>query len=433
MLRIEAAAGENNHVVVERAGSGVDVTDSAGLSFFGGGCSPASSDPDHPSAHCDGPVDNVNASLSDGDDYFRVAGSGLSSWADGSSGDDTLLGGAGDDILLGAEGEDSLNGGAGSDWLYGGLDADSITGGPNVDYLYGQEGPDTLNSEDPVPSGVPWYFQQGPAPDDVVCGAGTDVATSDDYDGELWCERMQYPGGRVVTPTYMAGPNGPWEDAAAVVPSDDQSSIYPFLTLTSEGDAIAAWTEYHQDGDSHSHWAVKRHGEPLTDPAPATCCVVGLESDQTGNALMLSRTSSGDLQSSTRPPGGDFGAPVTIASGVASAGGFAGGALISNPQGDIAAVYGGLAAIRPRGSSAFQPPVATGAVGSTLAVALAGNGDLITISDGPASSDPDATNTRLFASIREADGTALPPQAISSGKRAFEAPQLVADATGDAA
>ncbi|MEA2353749.1 MAG: hypothetical protein QOJ14_2163, partial [Thermoleophilaceae bacterium] len=34
---------------------------------------------------------------------------------------------------------------------------------------------------------------------------------------------------------------------------------------------------------------------------------------------------------------------------------------------------------------------------------------------------------------READGTALPPQAISSGKRAFEAPQLVADATGDAA
>ena len=425
-LFFDAGEGEANHVVVTRAGDGVDITDSAGLDV-GRGCDATGSD--NTSAHCDGPIIGVNAGLRDGDDYFKIDASNLASWVDGSSGDDTLIGGGDKDMFLGAEGDDTLYGGGGSDDLNGGLGDDHITGGPGWDTLYGKEGNDSLNSEDPVPvSDAPWYLQPMPATDDDFCGPGTDVATSDDYDGELACERIEYPGGRVVTPAYTAGPNGPWEDAAALTTTDEYGGQPTYLSLTPGGEAVAAWTRYnHSTYAEETRSAAKRHGEPLTAVTSSECCVIGLASDDRGNTVMLTRTDSSELHASVRPPDGDFGPPVTLGLSAWDA------KLISNPQGDIAVIADGQAAIRSRGSSSFGEPVSTGAEGSVRAAALSGDGALITAWDGSSSGDADAPYARLFASVRKSDGTIQPPQAISSGRHEVESPELATDAKGDAA
>jgi len=63
---------------------------------------------------------------------------------DGTSGPDTLQGGAGDDLLVGRAGDDLLSGGAGNDWLLGLDGDDTLQGGAGRDVLIGGEGGDTM-------------------------------------------------------------------------------------------------------------------------------------------------------------------------------------------------------------------------------------------------------------------------------------------------
>jgi len=66
---------------------------------------------------------------------------------DGGAGNDQLSGGSGEDTLLGGEGNDKLSGGADADSLDGGSGNDSLVGGSGDDILDGGSGSDTLNGD----------------------------------------------------------------------------------------------------------------------------------------------------------------------------------------------------------------------------------------------------------------------------------------------
>ena len=89
-----------------------------------------------------------------GDDRFNNK-TGVSSRADGGSGNDSLYGGRGDDwlyggdgsdLLRGRRGQDSLNGGGGSDVLDGGRGSDRLAGGRDAvrDQMTGGTGDDVF-------------------------------------------------------------------------------------------------------------------------------------------------------------------------------------------------------------------------------------------------------------------------------------------------
>lgn len=63
----------------------------------------------------------------------------------GSTGADTIDGGADTDIIFGAEGADDLDGAGGVDWVFGGEGDDTIDGGAGNDRLFGGEGDDTID------------------------------------------------------------------------------------------------------------------------------------------------------------------------------------------------------------------------------------------------------------------------------------------------
>ncbi len=67
--------------------------------------------------------------------------------ADGSHGNDRLIGNAFDNTLLGNGGSDTLLGNAGADQLYGGNGADTLKGGSDNDLLRGNTGNDRLEGE----------------------------------------------------------------------------------------------------------------------------------------------------------------------------------------------------------------------------------------------------------------------------------------------
>lgn len=73
-----------------------------------------------------------------------IKGNGGNDRLEGWKGNDIVLGGDGDDRIYGYEGHDSLEGGGGRDRLYGELGNDSLLGGASNDRLYGGEGDDWL-------------------------------------------------------------------------------------------------------------------------------------------------------------------------------------------------------------------------------------------------------------------------------------------------
>ncbi len=81
-----------------------------------------------------------------GDDYF-INLVGFYSEAYGSSGNDTLFGGANIDYLSGGDGDDYLNGFGESDKIIGGTGNDSIYGSDGDDALFGQQGRDSIFGE----------------------------------------------------------------------------------------------------------------------------------------------------------------------------------------------------------------------------------------------------------------------------------------------
>lgn len=120
-----------------------------------------------------GTKDSDDLTMSDGNDRVSARG-----------GDDTVNGGPGDDRLRGGRGDDSLSGGEGDDRLKGGQGSDYLDGGPGDDHINGRgDGGDV---------------------DEIVCGAGNDVAVlgrgdvivDTDEAADDGCEKVKQPGKR---------------------------------------------------------------------------------------------------------------------------------------------------------------------------------------------------------------------------------------------
>lgn len=84
----------------------------------------------------------------------------------GTTGNDTLNGGAGPDCIVSGAGNDTLSGGAGTTVFVGGAGTDIISGGGGTDYLYGGDGNDDLNG------GTGADFLYGGNGNDILRGRG---------------------------------------------------------------------------------------------------------------------------------------------------------------------------------------------------------------------------------------------------------------------
>ncbi|MEO1200704.1 MAG: cadherin-like domain-containing protein [Pseudomonadota bacterium] len=88
----------------------------------------------------------------------------------GSRGEDTLFGGPGDDEIIGGKGRDAINGGRGNDSLIGGGQDDSLFGAGGDDVIRGRQGDDLLRGS----RGEDTLFG-GSGDDKIVGGKGRDV------------------------------------------------------------------------------------------------------------------------------------------------------------------------------------------------------------------------------------------------------------------
>jgi Ca2+-binding RTX toxin-like protein len=114
--------------------------------------------------------------LGSGADLLNGAAASLMIYAEGGSGNDTLIGGSGNDTLIGGSGNDSL---------YGGLGVDSLSGGLGDDRMFGEAGNDTL--------------QGGAGNDSLFGGDGNDLlsgsAGADSISGGLGTDAVQFANG----------------------------------------------------------------------------------------------------------------------------------------------------------------------------------------------------------------------------------------------
>ena len=147
---------------------------SSGLSFANKNVTINSSIIGSNGASIKGAAANYGFTLSDSGKLVNI---GAVASLKGSSGGDSLIGGAGNDSIWGYDGNDYLSGGAGADKLYGGAGNDSILGGGGNDLLNGGAGDDTLFG--------------GGGNDNLTGGAGKDV--------------FVYAGGKDVITDYTAG------------------------------------------------------------------------------------------------------------------------------------------------------------------------------------------------------------------------------------
>jgi Tol biopolymer transport system component len=123
----------------------------------------------------------------------------------GTTKNDTILGGGGDDILNGLQGNDILDGGDGNDRLSGSEGNDVLRGGNGKDTLTGDSGNDTLNGgagNDKLTGGPGKNKYSGGAGVDninavngkvetVDCGSGKDTARVDRRDKVRGCEKVR--------------------------------------------------------------------------------------------------------------------------------------------------------------------------------------------------------------------------------------------------
>jgi len=123
----------------------------------------------------------------------RTAGTKDSDELTMSDGSDRVFARGGDDTVDGGAGNDRLRGGRGDDSLFGGDGDDRLKGGQGSDYLDGGDGDDYINARG-----------DGRDTDEVVCGAGYDVAVLGRGDvivvksdeGDDGCEKVRRPKGR---------------------------------------------------------------------------------------------------------------------------------------------------------------------------------------------------------------------------------------------
>lgn len=224
VLRVEAAPGEANRIVVTRRQAEMVVRDVKAGSA-GAGCRVL--DPRTVACSAEG-LTALEVRAGDKDDSVQIL-DGLAAKLVGGPGADRLSGGAGDDSLDGSDGSDVIEGGAGADQLSGGTGVDLLAGGAGADVLRGETGEDDLNGEegddvllagpgDDLLDGGPGIDRVlGERGDDAVvaddgqidaiaCGGGTDRAQVDPADALTDCERLRGPGGSVLPKDAPAEP-----------------------------------------------------------------------------------------------------------------------------------------------------------------------------------------------------------------------------------
>lgn len=84
--------------------------------------------------------DRFSASLSRGDDAFKMLAAGRSGTVLGGRGDDRIVGSAANSVLVGDQGRDVLRGRGGKDGLVGGPGTDRLLGGRDDDRIHADDG-----------------------------------------------------------------------------------------------------------------------------------------------------------------------------------------------------------------------------------------------------------------------------------------------------
>jgi Ca2+-binding RTX toxin-like protein len=135
-----------------------------------------------------------NAEIRYGDD--TLIGGSISSFLplfDGTSGNDTLTGGADDEIFQGGAGNDVINAGGGNDTVFAGAGADTVSGGAGKDSIDGGAGNDSIDGG--LGNDI-LYAQDGN--DKVAGGDGNDELVGgsgkgdDRYTGGLGIDTLRY-------------------------------------------------------------------------------------------------------------------------------------------------------------------------------------------------------------------------------------------------
>jgi hypothetical protein len=228
----------------------------------------------------------------------------------GWEGNDVLVGAIGSDLLFGDTGNDRLYGAwatlipggpsldilsrDGGDSLSGGTGADVLDGAAGTDAFSGDEGPDAIESREPL--GAP-----AAGGERVYCGHGADRVDADPVDALNGCEIVN--GRDQGTPGPPRGAGG-WRVEVPVGRFDGSFSS-PTVAMTSDGDAVAIWTE-----NSNELWSqtVPRGGEPaerelITDNLYND--FHSIYADNEGGATVLWYTRDG-VDTAARPAGGPF-------------------------------------------------------------------------------------------------------------------------------
>jgi Ca2+-binding RTX toxin-like protein len=162
-LRVTAAPGEANQLVLTSAGGVLTVADSGTIAVNAGlGCSQAAAA--RVTCSTTG-VTSLVIDTGDGDDTLTLTGLTLPATLTDGPGDDTFVGGSGNDTFVGGSGNDALNGGPGTDSF-------GDAGGTGADVLIGGTGTDTADYSSRT---VPLAVRLDDVPGDGAAGENDDV------------------------------------------------------------------------------------------------------------------------------------------------------------------------------------------------------------------------------------------------------------------
>ncbi|WP_232344160.1 calcium-binding protein [Actinoplanes awajinensis] len=207
----KAGSGKKNTVVVTRSGRTVTIDDRVAMKP-GKGCKAVKGDKTKVRCTTSLEIGQVVTYLGSGNDKVTNR-TGLTLFANGGSGADTLIGGPGDDLLRGESGADRLYGLAGADFLTGGDGNDALSGGDGKDHLqggkgndreYGGAGDDTM-AQDADTSGPDADLLSGGAGTDMVSYASRKKALTADSDGVKGDDGRKGEGDTILSAEYIVG------------------------------------------------------------------------------------------------------------------------------------------------------------------------------------------------------------------------------------
>lgn len=240
-LTFQAGNGKTNRVWITEAGGTVTVDDRVAVRA-GKGCKAVGGD--KTKVTCTG-VELVSVSLGNRNDVF-VNISGVTAYAYGGTGNDTLNGGTARDVLRGGVGDDTVNGGEGTDYVYGEAGDDKVYGGEGNDRLYGDSGNDRIHG-----GAGRDLIRDGSGNDRAYGDAGNDVL----YDGK---GKDRYYGS-AGDDTLQAGAGNYADRYSGGAGTDTVSYLSLSKAVTADADGVSG-----DDGRSGEHDTIATDVENLT-------------------------------------------------------------------------------------------------------------------------------------------------------------------------